>query len=115
MHEVPHPGECLRAAAFVEPAGGASFFECRFQAVTQLFDALPGERARLRHMDVALSGRLRGIARRALDAQRVGNLNLRACCAGRIEIALVHDHEVGELHHATLERLQIIASVWKLQ
>jgi hypothetical protein len=71
---------------------------------------MPGglERAELQHLGAA--GRVR-----AQEAKRAGDLGARPRGRRFVEIGLVDDHEVGQLHHALLDGLKVVAGVGQLQ
>ena len=58
--------------------------------------------------------RVAGVAVLAEDAQRARDLGPRAGRRVGVEVRLVDDDQVGQLHHALLDRLQVVAGVRQL-
>ena len=73
------------------------------------------ERAELQHLRMPRGVGARARAVLAEEAQRAGDLRLRARGRVGVEVGLVDDDEVGQLHHALLDRLQVVAGVGQLQ
>ena len=111
VDQVPHPGQRLLLAPRIEFTAGAALLMELLDVRPEFFDALILQRADLHHLRVPVIGAVLCVAAQAEQAQRARDLRFGARRGGGVNVGLVDDDEIGELHHALLDRLQIVAGV----
>ena len=114
----PHPGLVLLVAARREPAALRLQLAEALDAGPELGQAHALQRTELHHLRVpqlrVVVGRHR-VAVLTQQAQRRGDLRARPGGGRLVEVGLVDHHQVGQLHHALLDGLQVVAGIGQLQ
>ena len=105
-------------AALLAPAIGrlqcVELGHCRPKVV----DSGAHQGADLKHFGLPETGvvaLVAGAAMQAQQAQRRGDLRLCTACRVGVQIGLVDDHQIGNLHHAFFDGLQLVAGIGQLQ
>jgi hypothetical protein len=118
LDALPHPGLFLRMAACLQPSvPGLQVAELAHRAPEV---GNPGflQRRQLQHLrmpDRRVVMRMIGSALQPEQAQRRRDLRARARRRRFVQVGLVDDDQIGELHHAFLDRLQVVTGVGQLQ
>jgi hypothetical protein len=114
----PHPGQGLLLAPRRQAATGGLQIAKAPHGVPEGVHALPQQGADLDHLrvpDRIVVVRMVRVAVQAQQAQRRGDLRLCPHGGVGVDVGLVDDHQVGHLHDALLDGLQIVAGVGQLQ